>query len=133
MSFKQECQNLLDHYVTYYQARDAKGCASLYAAHAEMYSPFGPPAIGRRAIEDAHAEWVMEGSENKKITVSSANRDGDLGWCVAQFSEGTTGEGISLNVLSRQPDGSWLITHCSLNEAQSQPAKEPSGQPCEPQ
>jgi ketosteroid isomerase-like protein len=119
VSFKQECQKLLDHYVTCYKQGDAKGCASVYAAHAEMYSPFGPPAIGRQAIEDTHAEWVMEGAENKKIIVSSASRDGDLGWCIAEFSEGTTGEGVSLNVLARQPDDSWLITHCSLNEALS--------------
>lgn len=118
MSFKEECQKLLDHYVTCYQQGDAKGCASVYSTHAEMYSPFGPPAIGRQAIEDTHAEWVGEGANNKQIAVSSADRNGDLGWCVARFSEGATGEGISLNVLARQADGSWLITHCSLNEIQ---------------
>lgn len=119
VSFKQECQKLLDHYVTFYRRGDAKGCASVYAEHAEMYSPFGPPAIGRKAIENTHTEWVTEGADNKQIIVSSANRDGDLGWCIAEFSEGTTGEGVSLNVLARQPDDSWLITHCSLNEALS--------------
>ena len=118
MSFKEECQKLLDHYVTCYQRGDAKGCASVYSVHAEMYSPFGPPAIGRQAIEDTHLEWVSEGADNKQITVSSADRNGDLGWCIAQFSEGTTVEGISLNVLARQSDGRWLITHCSLNEGQ---------------
>lgn len=118
MSFKEECQKLLDHYVTCYQQGDAKGCASVYSVHAEMYSPFGQPAIGRQAIEDTHVEWVSEGADNKQITVSSAERNGDLGWCIAQFSEGTTGEGISLNVLARQSDGHWLITHCSLNEVQ---------------
>lgn len=118
MSFKEECQKLLDHYVTCYRLGDAKGCASVYSVHAEMYSPFGPPAIGRQAIEDTHVEWVSEGADNKQITVSSAERNGDLGWCIAQFSEGTTGEGISLNVLARQSDGRWLITHCSLNEVQ---------------
>lgn len=118
MSFNEECQKLLDHYVTSYRQGDAKGCASVYSEHAEMYSPFGAPAIGRQAIEDAHAEWVSEGAHNKKITVSNANSNGDLGWCIAQFSEGTTGEGTSLNVLARQSDGRWLITHCSLNEVQ---------------
>ena len=119
MSFKQECQDLLDHYVTCYQRGDAKGCASIYAANAEMYSPFGPPALGRRAIEDTHLEWVAEGADNKNISVTSASRDGDLGWCIAAFSEGSTGQGVSLNVLARQPDGGWLITHCSLNDLKS--------------
>jgi len=118
MSFKQNCQRLYDHYVTCYQNGDAKGCASIFAAHAEMYSPFGPPAIGRQAIEDVHAEWVAEkGAQNKQVNVLSANREGDLGWCVGEFSEGMTGEGVSLNILARQSDGRWLITHCSLNEA----------------
>ena len=116
MSFKQECQMLFDHYVACYRQADANGCASVFAAQAELYSPFGPPAIGRQAVEETHAEWVAEGAENKKVTVSSAGRDGELGWCLAEFSEGTTGEGVSLAVLARQPDGSWLITHCSLNE-----------------
>ena len=119
MSFKQECQELLDHYAICYRQGDAKGCASIYAANAEMYSPFAPPAFGIRAIEDTHSEWVAEGADNKKSSVTSASRDGDLGWCIAEFSEGATGEGVSLNVLARQPDGRWLITHCSLNELKS--------------
>ena len=117
--FKQECQKLFDHYVSCYQKGDAKGCASVYEIHAELYSPYGPPAIGRQSIEQTHVEWVSEGAENKQIIVLTANREGDLGWCVAKFSEGSTGEGVSLTILARQPDDSWLITHCSLNETQS--------------
>lgn len=116
MSFKQECEELLSQYVSSYQQGDAKGCAAVYAKNAEMFSPFGPPAIGRQAIEDAHADWVAKGADSKQIIVMSASREGDLGWCVAEFSEGSTGQGVSLNVLARQPDGNWLITHCSLNE-----------------
>ena len=119
MSFKQECQNLYDQYVAFYRSGDAKGCASIFATQAKMYSPFGPPAIGRKAIEEAHADWVEEGAEEKNIFVSSAGCDGELGWCLAEFSEGTTGEGNSLSVLARKPDGRWLITHCSLNETQA--------------
>ncbi len=116
MSFKEDCQKLFVRYVACYRQGDAKGCAAVYAPNAEMYSPFGPAAIGRKAIEDTHAEWVIEGAEDKQINVKSAECRGDLGWCLAQFSEGSTGEGISLNVLARQPEGYWLITHCSLNE-----------------
>lgn len=117
MSFADECQSLLGLYVSCYRQGDAKGCAAVFAPHAEMYTPFGPPAIGRQAIEEQHKEWVMEGADNKQIKVSGAGRSGDLGWCVAQFSEGTTGNGVSVNVLARQPEGHWLITHCSLNES----------------
>ncbi|SIT13532.1 Ketosteroid isomerase homolog [Roseivivax lentus] len=116
MTFREECQKPLDRYVSSYREGDAKGCAAIYAQHAEMYSPFGPPAVGRQAIEDTHAEWVAEGAENKTIEVVIAERSGDLGWCLAKFGEGTTGEGISLNILARQSDGGWLITRSSLNE-----------------
>mgnify|MGYP003116538597 CR=1 FL=1 len=117
MNFQQDCQTLLDHYVARYRKGDAKGCAAIYAVDAALYSPYGPPVFGRDAIEKVHADWVREGAENKKITVSDAGQSGDLGWCIAHFSEGTTGTGTSLNVLMRQPDGRWEITQCSLNEA----------------
>lgn len=117
MNFQEQCQQLLDRYVSYYRDGDAAGCASVYSAEAEMYSPYGPPAIGRRAIEAAHKEWVEEGADSKQINVLSAGSNGDLGWCIANFSEGSTGSGSSMNILARQLDGSWAITHCSLNEA----------------
>lgn len=117
MNFQEQCQQLLDRYVSYYRKGDAAGCASVYSSEAEMYSPFGPPAIGRQAIETAHKEWIEEGADSKQISVLSAGSSGDLGWCIANFSEGSTGSGSSMNILARQPDGSWTITHCSLNEA----------------
>jgi ketosteroid isomerase-like protein len=52
MSFKEECQKLFDHYVVCYRQGDAKGCASVFAEEAEMYSPFGPPSLGKQAIEE---------------------------------------------------------------------------------
>ena len=117
MNFKDECQKLFDHYVAYYRAGDAVGCASVYSPDAELYSPYGPPAFGRGAIQATHEDWVQEGAENKMINVTGAGCEGGLGWCVANFSEGSTGSGSSVNVLSRQADGRWLITHCSLNES----------------
>jgi len=116
MGFKNDCQKLLDQYVSYYRSGDAVGCASVYTVEAELYSPFGPPAIGRAAIKVTHEEWFEEGADNKQIKVMSAGCSGDLGWCVACFSEGTTGNGSSVSVLKLQPDGRWLITHSSLNE-----------------
>jgi ketosteroid isomerase-like protein len=116
MDFQKECQQLIDRYVSYYRKGDATGCASVYRPEAEMYSPFGPPAIGRRAIEAAHKEWVSEGADHKKINVVSAGRSGGLGWCIARFSEDTTDSGSSMNILTRGPDGCWKISHCSLTE-----------------
>lgn len=111
-----EFQKLYDGYTEAYRIRDAAGCASFFTADAELFSPYGPAAKGRKAIEAIHAEWVEEGGENKVINVVQAGIDGHIGWCLAHFSEGTADHGTSLNVLHRQPDGGWLISHCSLNE-----------------
>lgn len=117
MSFRQTAQELFDAYVTAYRAGDAAGCAAVFTPDGELFSPFGPPVRGRRAIEGTHREWVEEGAENKRIEVIDAGQSGDLAWCLARFSEGdATGEGSSLNVLERQRDGRWLIRICSLNE-----------------
>jgi len=117
VTFEEECQNLLDRYASCYRQGDAGGCAAIFALDAEMYSAFAPPAIGRQAIEAAHREWVREGAGDKLIEVSSAGRSADLGRCIARFSEREAENGISVNVLARQPDGDWLITHCSLTGA----------------
>ncbi len=109
-------QRLFDRYVASYRTKDAAGCASRFSAEAELYSPYAPPAIGKPAITAIHQEWVGEGGENKQLEVMNAESSGHIGWCLVRFSEGTTGSGTSLNVLQRQFNGAWLITHCSLNE-----------------
>jgi len=116
MDIRDELQRLYDTYVAAYRAGDAAGCAAIFTDDAELFSPYGPTARGRSAIRQTHEEWTSEGGENKAITVIEAGMSGDLAWCLAEFSEGeTTGEGTSLNVLERQPDGGWLIRMCSLN------------------
>ena len=117
VTFQENCQHLLDDYVACYRVGDAVGCAAVYAPEAELYSPYGPAATGRAAIKAAHQDWVAEGAEDKQIKVINADCSGDLGWCLAHYSEGATGMGTSMNILARQSNGDWLITHCSLNEA----------------
>jgi len=117
MDFKQQCQELLDLYVSFYRQGDAAGCASIYSSSAELYSAFGPPAIGRQAIEETHKEWVQDSADDKRISVLSAGQSDDLGWCIAHFSEDGAGSGISMNILARDGAGHWEITHCSLTEA----------------
>ena len=115
MPFKDDCQKLLDRYLACYRAGDAEGCAAVFTEDAQMFSPFGPPALGRAAIASQHVDWVREGAEDKQVTVLDAGANGDLGWCLASFSEGATGAGVSLNVLRRQSDGAWRIARSSLN------------------
>ena len=115
MSGQQEFQALFDIYAARYRAGDASGCAALFSTDAELFSPYGPPAVGRAAIEAAHLDWFDAAAETKSIKVTSAGCSGELGWCLAYFSEGGEVEGTSLNVLQRQAEGNWLILRCSLN------------------
>lgn len=117
MTARDGMQRLFDRYVAAYRAGDAEGCAAAFTVDAEIISPYGPPACGRTAIAALHRDWVDGDVSGKQVLVREAGASGDLGWCLADFHESAkTAEGCSLNVLERQPDGSWLIRMCSLNE-----------------
>ena len=111
-----ELQKTFDLYVAAYQTGDAHGCAAVFLPDAKMMSPYGPTASGRDDIEAQHVEWTREGGENKRLEIVAFGGSNDVAWALAAFSEGeATGEGTSLCVFERQPDGRWLIRMCSLN------------------
>lgn len=118
-------QSVIDLYLAAYEAHDAAACAALYADDGVVISPFGPPAIGRDAIRDAHEAWFLDGETNKVMTVIRAGIDGKTGHCLVAFSADVPGDagperfhGASLNTLARTNDR-WLMTHSSLNELDS--------------
>ncbi|RVD31001.1 hypothetical protein EN741_35075, partial [Mesorhizobium sp. M4B.F.Ca.ET.019.03.1.1] len=83
---------------------------------AEVHSPYGPPARGRAAIEALHGVWVQHAGPNKTLEVIEVGSSENLAWTLAAYSEGeAVGNGTSLRVFERQPDGGWLIRMCSLN------------------
>jgi len=105
----------MDQMAAAYRAGDAAGCAALFTADATLFSPYASATHGRDAIEELHRDWTRP-ANSKRMTVIEAGRSGDLGWCLAAYSEGeVAGSGTSLCTLVRQTDGSWLIHHCSLN------------------
>lgn len=109
---------LLARYLDAYRAGDAPGCAATFTPDGVVMSPFGPLARGRTQIAALHADWVAEGASGKRVSLEEFGQDGDLAWGLARFSDGAeTGDGLSLSVLERQPDGHWLFRICSLNEA----------------
>ncbi|MDW4548290.1 DUF4440 domain-containing protein [Defluviimonas sp. D31] len=114
MTFPDEAQALFDRMVTAYRAGDAGGCAACFTEDAVLLSPYAPETTGRAAVEALHRDWTAPGGA-KTLTVIEAESAGDLGWCLVAYSEGDGSDGgKSLNVLRRQKDGSWLISHCSL-------------------
>jgi len=114
-SFEGQVQALMDQMAAAYRTGNAAGCAALFTADATLLSPYATAARGRDAIEALHCVWTAA-ENSKQLTVMEAGQSGDLGWCLATYSEGNvTGNGTSLCTLARQPDGSWLIRLCSLN------------------
>ncbi len=113
--FQDDLKELLERMVIAYRAGDAQGCAACFSDDAVLLSPYAPPAQGRAAIEVLHRDWVGAGGNAKELSIIDSGSDGDLGWCLARFSEGEeTGEGVSLSILVRDPRAGWLIRGCSL-------------------
>ena len=114
MAFQDEVQILLDRMAEAYRAGDAAGCADCFTEDVRLLSPYAPEAYGRAAIETLHRDWVGDGGSQKALTVTDARHQGDTGWCFATYSEGdATGDGKSLSILQRGPDG-WRISLCCL-------------------
>lgn len=123
MLIRNELQKTCDLHVAAYQTGDSHGCAAAFLPDAKMMSPYGPAARGREEIEEQHAEWTREGGEGKRLEIVEFGGSNDVAWALAEFREGkATGEGTSLCVFERQPDGRWLIRMCSLN-ASNPPAE----------
>jgi ketosteroid isomerase-like protein len=115
MLTRDRMQDLLDAMARSYAAGDAAACAAFFGDTAQLHSPFGPPAVGRAAIEALHAEWTATPSA-KSFTIIDHGSGDSLAWCLCRFSEGdVTGEGTSLVVLERAPSGDWLIRSCCLH------------------
>jgi uncharacterized protein (TIGR02246 family) len=117
-------RGVIDVYLSAYERHDASGCAAVYTNGAIMLSPWSAPARGRAAISDAHAEWFEEGETNKSMTVADICVQGNLGICLLHFAADvtdiSTGEiarifGASLSAMTKQTDGTWKISHQSLN------------------
>ncbi|SPH16991.1 hypothetical protein DEA8626_00505 [Defluviimonas aquaemixtae] len=116
MPIRDEFQRLLDRMVAAYRAGDAAGCADCFTEDATIFSPYAPAASGRAAIDALHRDWTGDGGDTKTLRVIDADASGDLGWCLAAYSEGDkNADGTSLNILARSSDGRWLIRYCSLN------------------
>ena len=116
-SFEVEVQELMDRMAAAYRAGDATGCGALFTADATLFPPHAAAPHGRDAIEVLHRDWTAP-ANSKQLTVIKAGRSGDVGGCIAAFSEGdVTGNGTSLCTLVRQLHVSWLIRLCSLGSS----------------
>jgi len=115
MGIVEDLQNFADEMAAAYSICDAAACAEMFTEDGELHSAFGPPAIGRAAIEALHRDWAAEPSQ-KSMTVASVGQSGDMAWALLRFSEeSVTGDGTSLCVFERADKGEWLIKMCCLH------------------
>ena len=123
MSVRDELEALCALWLESFSSGDVAACADLYTEDGAIYSPYGPPAIGREAITQTHQAWLDSGETNKKVEVLDAGGDGDTTYLVASYSgdypteDGSyqTESGKVLSVCTRQTDGRWKFHISSLN------------------
>ena len=123
MIFRDEMAAMMAGYVAAFDSQDAERCAAIYAVDAVVYSPFGPPIIGRDAIAAAHLDWFALGEENKRIEVLDCGASGDQAFCLIAYSADVTQDdgsvhqesGTNLCTLAAEA-GTWRIRYSSMNE-----------------
>jgi ketosteroid isomerase-like protein len=86
-------------------AGDAAGVAALYEPQAVLAYPADQPTIGRAAIRAVYEQMVDAGLRFGGETSLPTVRFEDLALTSTRSADNT---GVRVQVLRRQPDGSWL-------------------------
>jgi ketosteroid isomerase-like protein len=86
-------------------AGDAAGVAALYEPHAVLAYPADRPTTGREAIRAVYQRMVDAGVRFGSETPLPTVRFEDLALTSTHSADKT---GVRVQVLRRQPDGSWL-------------------------
>jgi ketosteroid isomerase-like protein len=86
-------------------AGDAAGVAALYEPEAVLAYPADRPATGREAIRAVYQQLVDAGMTFRIETPLPTVRFEDLALTSTRSADNT---GVRVQVLRRQPDGSWL-------------------------
>lgn len=86
-------------------AGDAAGVAALYEPHALLAYPADRPVTGRDAIQAIYRQMVDAGVKFAIETPLPTVRFEDLALTSTRSADNT---GMRIQVLRRQPDGSWL-------------------------
>jgi uncharacterized protein (TIGR02246 family) len=84
---------------------DAEGVAELYEPDAVMAFPPGERTVGRAAIRGVVQQMITHGPELTLEDGLPTLRNGDLAITATRSGDGSPGR---VQVVRRQPDGSWL-------------------------
>jgi ketosteroid isomerase-like protein len=91
--------------VEHLNAGDAAGVAALYEPHAVLAYPADRPITGREAIQAVYQRMVDAAIKFAVETPLPTVRFEDLALTSTRSADNT---GVRVQVLRRQPDGSWL-------------------------
>jgi ketosteroid isomerase-like protein len=86
-------------------AGDAAGIAGLYKPHAVLAYPIDQPISGRQAIQAVYQKMIDAGIEFALEASLPTVRFENLALTSTRSADNT---GVRVQVLRRQPDGSWL-------------------------
>jgi ketosteroid isomerase-like protein len=77
---------VVGEYLRAYIAQDADGCARTFTPDGALFSPFGPPAIGRAAIAATHSDWFALEESDKRLEIQEFYESGESGHCLLRWS-----------------------------------------------
>ena len=108
MSFREDIDAMNAQFVADWEQHDAAACAAVYTEDATYLASGIDPAQGRAAIRATFAAAMEAGYELTRLTTTSAESDGALGYAVQSF-ESNAGGGTILLVFRRDGQGAWKV------------------------
>lgn len=113
MTGREKYDRLTAAYVDANMAGDAQAVGRLFTEDAMLLSPGSPPVRGRAAIEQSYDAYIRNGVAIT-MDIIEFHASGNLAYGVGTFG-GELGAGSYIDVLKRQPDGSYLIHRTCWN------------------
>ena len=115
---------MVDQWIDSWNAGDANGLVSFYAADVVGLYPRGPNNIGRAAMRESFADGFEQFLGVQSATVDGVRVEGDVAfvhgsWMVTpppSRAATAAADGDWMWVLERQPDAQWLIVRHISNE-----------------
>jgi ketosteroid isomerase-like protein len=126
VSLPPELARVLRDYERAWQARDAAGLASLFAADGFVLASGRPPVRGRAAIQEAY----RGAGGPLALRALDFSTEGRTGYVIGAFARARDAEDVGKFVLAlrRGDDGRWLIA-ADMDNSNRPPAPRPAATP----
>ncbi|WP_421726413.1 YybH family protein [Bauldia sp.] len=115
-------KTLEDFHAAYNEAfnrGDAAGCAAFFSEDVALLAPDQPMVRGRKAFEEAYQSRMDQDSGGTHTNaLVEYGVEGDMAYEIGTFAVAGTNppeKGKFVNILKRQPDGTWKVTVSIFN------------------